>query len=65
MSPVLGGFVALLLSINNDLTLDQIRSILDQTSYKIMKRGISWYDINPCEKVIDIGSAVKIVSKQI
>jgi hypothetical protein len=59
MSPVLAGFVALLRSIKSNLTLDEIRNLLDETSYKITEKGDSWYDINECEKVIDIGRAVK------
>lgn len=59
MSPVLAGFVALLRSIKSNLILHEIRDLLDDTSYKITEKGSSWYDINECKKVIDIGSAVK------
>lgn len=57
MSPVLGGFVAILKSIRRDLTKDEIRVVLDKTSYEIYDNGEHWYDINKCAKVVDIGQA--------
>lgn len=62
MSPVLAGFLAILKSIDPDLAPNQIKSVLDQTAYKITETGKAWYDINPCDQVIDIGAAVQAVS---
>lgn len=58
MSPVLGGFIALMKEINRDLKTDEIRRILIETSYKITEPRQIWYDINPCGRVVDIGKAV-------
>lgn len=61
MSPVLAGFVALMKERNRRLTAEECRRILIETSYPITETGQNWYDINPCERVVDIGKAVVIV----
>lgn len=58
MSPVLAGFVALMKEHNRKLTADECRRILIETSYLITEAGQNWYDINPCQRVVDIGKAV-------
>jgi hypothetical protein len=59
MSPVLGGFVALLKSIENHLTMQECKDILIKTSYEISTKGANWYDLNPCLRVVNIGKAVQ------
>ena len=61
MSPVLGGFIALMKEIKRDLTADECRKILRETSYSVKVQGANWYDINPCENVVDIGKAVAAI----
>lgn len=63
MSPVLGGFVALLKSIRPSLTPYECKGLLIKTSYAINEKGEHWYDINPCPRVVDIGKAVKSLIK--
>lgn len=58
MSPVLGGFVAMLKSIKPQLTPAQCKELLVSTSYAITEEGENWFDINPCPRVVDIGKAV-------
>ncbi|MHB1002089.1 MAG: S8/S53 family peptidase [Armatimonadota bacterium] len=57
-SPVLGGFVAILKSMEPQLTPAQCKELLISTSYSITVKGENWYDINPCPRVVDIGKAV-------
>ena len=61
MSPVLGGFVALMKEHKRDLSADECRKILIETSYAITEQGRIWYDLNPCGRVVDIGKAVTII----
>jgi len=58
MSPVLGGFIALMKERNKDLSADECRMILIETSFSITEQGRNWYDLNPCNRVVDIGKAV-------
>jgi hypothetical protein len=60
MSPVLGGFVALMKAIRPTLTADEYKRILKDTSYSINQPGEHWYDIGECERVVDIGRAVEL-----
>lgn len=59
MSPVLAGFVALMKSINQNLTSDECKEILIKTSYGITDRSENWHDINPCKRIVDIGKAIQ------
>lgn len=61
MSPVLGGFVALLKSKNNLLTSEECKEILKKTSYEIIDKGENWYNLNPCPRVVDIGKALQFL----
>lgn len=58
MSVVLAGFIALLKSVKPSLTREECLDVLLRTSYPITESGQHWYDLNPCEHVVDIGSAV-------
>jgi hypothetical protein len=60
MSPVLGGFVALMKAMKPTLTADECKWILIETSYSINQPGKYWYDIGECERVVDIGKAVEL-----
>jgi hypothetical protein len=60
MSPVLGGFIALMKAIRPKLTADECRKILIKTSYSINQPVKHWYDIGECERVVDIGKAVEL-----
>lgn len=64
MSPVLGGFAAILKSIKQNLTAEECKDILIKTSYEVTDRGERWYDINPCPRVVDIGKAVQFLLTQ-
>jgi hypothetical protein len=57
-SPVLGGFVAILKSINPQLSPAECKELLASTSYSITEKGENWFDINPCPRVVDIGKSV-------
>lgn len=57
MSPVLGGFVAILKSIKQSIQLDEIKKLLIDTSYKVSENKLLWYDVNMCDNVADIGKA--------
>ena len=57
-SPVLGGFVAILKSIDPQLTPAQCKELLVSTSYSITEKGENWFDLNPCPRAVDIGKAV-------
>jgi len=61
MSPVLGGFIVLMKELKRDLTADECRKILRETSYSTTAHGANWYDINPCDNVVDIGKAVAAI----
>ena len=61
MSPVLAGFIALMKERNPKLTAENCRQVLIETSYPITEAGQHWYDINPCERVVDIGKAVAAI----
>ena len=61
MSPVLSGFVAMLKQMDLSLSFEEIKDILVRTSYAITKRQKNWYDINPCQNVVDIEKAVIMV----
>ena len=62
MSPVTGGFVAILKSIKPSLTPSECKKILMNTSYPINERiGEHWYDIDVCPRAADIGKAVKSI----
>ena len=61
MSPILGGFIALMKERNTILTADDCRRILIETSYINEKKGQNWYDINPCDRVVEIRKAVELV----
>jgi hypothetical protein len=56
-SPVSAGFVALLKSINNNLTPIDYKNILMETSKEMIYKG------EECPRVIDIYGAVKLISK--
>ena len=56
-SPVSVGFVALLKSINNNLTPIDYKNILIETSKEMI------YKSEECPRVIDIYGAVKLISK--
>lgn len=58
MSVVLGGFAAIIKQLRPDFQPSQIKELLVWTSYRIETKGQNWYDINPCERVADIGKAV-------
>lgn len=58
MSPVLAGFVALLKSLRPELAPAQCKDALTKTCYAITEQGEHWYDLNPCQRVVDIGKAV-------
>jgi len=61
MAVVLGGFVALLKSIDNTLTTTECKDLLIKTSYAITKQSENWYDLNPCNNVVDIGKALRLL----
>jgi len=61
MSPVLGGFIALMKEIKRDLSADECRKILRKTSFSVVAQSASWYDINPCDNIVDIGKAVAAI----
>ena len=58
MSPVLGGFIALMKERKQDLSVDECRRILIETSFSITETGRNWFDLNPCDRVVNIGKAV-------
>lgn len=58
MSIVLAGFIAILKSINPSLTSKDCKKLLISTSYEISQQGENWYDLNPCEHIVDIAKAV-------
>jgi hypothetical protein len=49
----------LLKSIENHLTIQECKDILIKTSYEISTKGVNGYDLNPCQRVVDIGKAVQ------
>lgn len=55
-SPVSAGFVALLKSINNNLTPIDYKNILMETSKEMIYKG------EECPRVVDIYEAVKLIS---
>jgi hypothetical protein len=59
MSPVLGGFVAILKSIYPGLPASEYKKVMELTAYEIKETGEHWYDLNPCGKVVDIGRAAE------
>jgi hypothetical protein len=61
MSPVLGGFIALMKERKRYLSADECRKILIETSYAITEQSRNWYDLNPCDRVVDIGKAVMTI----
>jgi len=63
MSPVLGGFISILKSINSNITLDDIRHLLNYSVYESKNIGSNWYDINQCSKIVDIGKAAEQLFK--
>jgi len=58
-SPVLGGFVALLLELDPDLTPDQCREILIETSYPARFKRTPESDAALVPRVVDMGAAVE------
>lgn len=62
MSAVLGGFAALLKCVKRDLSAGECRRILIETSYEIPAKGVNWYDVGECDRVVDIGKAVAALS---
>ncbi|MHB8963492.1 MAG: hypothetical protein ACYC5K_10105, partial [Saccharofermentanales bacterium] len=65
MSVVLGGFVALLKSVDKSLNDIKVKNLLISTSYPIVEQGDSWHDLNPCEHVVDIGKAVSALRQSL
>ena len=61
MSPVLAGFVALIKQLEPSYSFEQVKSLLQETSYEIRDIGKNWYDINPCKHVVDIGKAIETI----
>jgi hypothetical protein len=58
MSPVAGGFVALLKSVNNILSPKQIKEILIKTSYKYTVKSQIPFENGECPRVVDIKRAL-------
>lgn len=58
-SPVLAGFIALIKSLRPALTIPQIKSLLSNSTYSLPPSAPHWYDAGSCDKIIDIGKAVK------
>ena len=66
MSPVLAAFIALVKQLAPSYSFEEIKTLLQETSYEINDIGTHWYDINPCKHVVDIGKAVEtIINKTI
>ena len=61
MSPVLAGFIALIKQLEPSYSFEQIKNLLQETSYEIHDIGPNWYDINPCKHVVDIGKAIETI----
>ena len=63
-SPVLAGFIAIMKSIDNSLTLDDYKKILKGTSYSTHFSGYAVYDSDIyADTVADIGKAAEFVWK--
>lgn len=61
MSVVLAGFIAILKSIKKSLTREECVDLLVSTSYEITQESDNWYELNPCQHVVDIGKAVELL----
>lgn len=62
-SPVTAGFIAILKSINNNLTPDEYRQILKKTSYKTTFTDPFTLKKAECPNVVDIGKAAKYIKE--
>lgn len=61
MSPVLAGFIALIKQLEPSYSFEQIKVLLQETSYEINDIGSNWYDLNPCKHVVNIGKAIETI----
>ena len=59
MSPVLAGFVAMIKELNPTYSYEEVKALLQETSYEITSSGANWYEVNPCKHVVDIGNAIE------
>jgi hypothetical protein len=58
MSPVTAGFVAILKSVNGNLSPAEYKEILVKTSYRRYYKGVADFEDGNAEHVVDIGKAV-------
>lgn len=65
MSVVLAGFISILKSINPSLTSKECKQLLIDTSYEVSQLGENWFDLNPCNHVVDIGKAASILTNNL
>lgn len=63
-SPVTAGFIAILKSINNTLTPDEYRKILQDTSYKTTFKDPFTLKESECSRVVDIGKAAAYIKEK-
>ena len=61
MSPVTAGFIAILKSINNELTPEDYKEILIATSYSKNYDGPVDRDNGYCSNIVDIGKAAEFI----
>lgn len=63
MSPVLAGFIAILKSIRESITLKECKALLKETSYETHFTGYAPWDNVDIAGVADIGKAAKLLSE--
>ena len=61
MSPVLADFVAMIKELNPTYLYEDVKALLQETSYEITSIGANWYEVNPCKHVVDIGKAIETI----